>query len=195
MYLTCPWKNVFWVYRIVFKSMKLNFIYSLLYSCVVGHWRSRCVGVGGEDFTWILAIVSFLLFILFSSVEWLIIDESDKLFEEGKTGFRDQLGIIYQACDSSQVRRAMFSATFAFDVEQWCRLNLDNVVTVGIGARSVLTSLKEKFTLIFKRKKQVSESFSIIRLKLGNIGKLATLWHILQGPLQSALYRKLSNDM
>ena len=23
-------------------------------------------------------------------VEWLIVDESDKLFEEGKTGFRDQ---------------------------------------------------------------------------------------------------------
>ncbi|XP_063951660.1 probable ATP-dependent RNA helicase DDX52 [Lytechinus pictus] len=71
-----------------------------------------------------------------NNVEWLIIDESDKLFEEGKTGFRDQLGIIYQACDSSQVRRAMFSATFAFDVQQWCRMNLDNVVTVSVGARN-----------------------------------------------------------
>jgi len=28
-----------------------------------------------------------------SSVEWLVIDESDKLFEDGKTGFRDQVGI------------------------------------------------------------------------------------------------------
>ncbi|XP_072164077.1 probable ATP-dependent RNA helicase DDX52 isoform X2 [Diadema setosum] len=71
-----------------------------------------------------------------SNVEWLIVDESDKLFEEGKTGFRDQLGTIYQACDSSHVRRAMFSATFAYDVEQWCRLNLDNVVTVSVGARN-----------------------------------------------------------
>ncbi len=25
------------------------------------------------------------------SVEWLIVDESDKLFEEGKRGFRDQV--------------------------------------------------------------------------------------------------------
>lgn len=25
------------------------------------------------------------------SVEWLVVDESDKLFEEGKTGFRDQV--------------------------------------------------------------------------------------------------------
>lgn len=24
-------------------------------------------------------------------VEWLVIDESDKLFEDGKTGFRDQV--------------------------------------------------------------------------------------------------------
>ncbi|XP_030848092.1 probable ATP-dependent RNA helicase DDX52 isoform X2 [Strongylocentrotus purpuratus] len=81
-------------------------------------------------------------------VEWLIIDESDKLFEEGKTGFRDQLGIIYQACDSSQVRRAMFSATFAYDVEQWCRLNLDNVVTVSIGARNTANDRIEQ-ELIF----------------------------------------------
>ncbi|XP_035691066.1 probable ATP-dependent RNA helicase DDX52 [Branchiostoma floridae] len=70
------------------------------------------------------------------SVEWLVVDESDKLFEEGKQGFRDQLGVIYQACDSSHVRRAMFSATFAYDVEQWCKVNLDNVVTVSIGARN-----------------------------------------------------------
>ena len=102
---------------------------------MVDNLRSRCV-VLGKDVPWIHAIL-FLSFVLYPSVEWLIIDESDKLFEEGKTGFRDQLGIIYQACDSSQVRRAMFSATFAFDVEQWCRLNLDNVVTVSIGARLV----------------------------------------------------------
>jgi len=26
------------------------------------------------------------------SVEWLVIDESDKLFEDGETGFRQQVG-------------------------------------------------------------------------------------------------------
>ncbi|KAM6174292.1 putative ATP-dependent RNA helicase DDX52 [Erethizon dorsatum] len=71
-----------------------------------------------------------------TSVEWLVVDESDKLFEDGKTGFRDQLASIFLACTSHQVRRAMFSATFAYDVEQWCRLNLDNVITVSIGARN-----------------------------------------------------------
>ncbi|XP_078599744.1 putative ATP-dependent RNA helicase DDX52 [Branchiostoma floridae x Branchiostoma japonicum] len=78
------------------------------------------------------------------SVEWLVVDESDKLFEEGKQGFRDQLGVIYQACDSSHVRRAMFSATFAYDVEQWCKLNLDNVVTVSIGARNAAVDTVEQ---------------------------------------------------
>ncbi|XP_023232182.1 probable ATP-dependent RNA helicase DDX52 [Centruroides sculpturatus] len=82
------------------------------------------------------------------SVEWLIIDESDKLFEAGEDGFRDQLAIIYKACDSINVRRAMFSATFAYDVEQWCKLNLDNVVTVSIGIRNSATDLVKQ-ELIF----------------------------------------------
>ncbi|KAJ1185525.1 hypothetical protein NDU88_002317 [Pleurodeles waltl] len=69
-------------------------------------------------------------------VEWLVVDESDKLFEEGKTGFRDQLASIFLACTSHNVKRAMFSATFAHDVEQWCKLHLDNVISVSIGARN-----------------------------------------------------------
>uniref|UniRef100_A0A8C9U401 ATP-dependent RNA helicase n=1 Tax=Scleropages formosus TaxID=113540 RepID=A0A8C9U401_SCLFO len=68
-----------------------------------------------------------------SSVEWLVVDESDKLFEEGKTGFRDQLATIFLACTSPHIRRALFSATFALDVEQWCHLNLDNLVSISIG--------------------------------------------------------------
>ncbi|XP_040495763.1 probable ATP-dependent RNA helicase DDX52 [Ursus maritimus] len=47
-----------------------------------------------------------------------------------------QLASIFLACTSHKVRRAMFSATFAYDVEQWCKLNLDNVITVSIGARN-----------------------------------------------------------
>lgn len=72
---------------------------------------------------------------LVPSVEWLVVDESDKLFEDGKSGFRDQLASIFLACTSHLVRRALFSATFAHDVEEWCKLNLDNVVLVSVGAR------------------------------------------------------------
>uniref|UniRef100_A0A7M4EW06 Probable ATP-dependent RNA helicase DDX52 n=1 Tax=Crocodylus porosus TaxID=8502 RepID=A0A7M4EW06_CROPO len=69
-------------------------------------------------------------------VEWLVVDESDKLFEDGKSGFRDQLASIFLACTSHVIKRAMFSATFAHDVEQWCKLNLDNVILVSVGARN-----------------------------------------------------------
>ncbi|XP_072738458.1 probable ATP-dependent RNA helicase DDX52 isoform X2 [Ciconia boyciana] len=71
-----------------------------------------------------------------TSVEWLVVDESDKLFEDGKSGFRDQLASIFLACTSHVVRRALFSATFAHDVEEWCKLNLDSVVLVSVGARN-----------------------------------------------------------
>ncbi|XP_040506029.1 probable ATP-dependent RNA helicase DDX52 isoform X2 [Gallus gallus] len=71
-----------------------------------------------------------------TSVEWLVVDESDKLFEDGKSGFRDQLASIFLACTSHVVRRAFFSATFAHDVEEWCKLNLDSIVLVSVGARN-----------------------------------------------------------
>ena len=59
------------------------------------------------------------------AVEWLVVDESDKLFEEGKTGFRAQLAVIYKACNSKNVRRAMFSATFAYEVSIVLNWNTD----------------------------------------------------------------------
>ncbi|KAK9955718.1 hypothetical protein ABG768_015575 [Culter alburnus] len=71
-----------------------------------------------------------------SGVEWLVVDESDKLFEDGKSGFREQLATIFLACSSPKIRRVLFSATFATDVEQWCKLNLDSLVSVNIGPRN-----------------------------------------------------------
>ncbi|KAJ8267191.1 hypothetical protein GJAV_G00139570 [Gymnothorax javanicus] len=79
-----------------------------------------------------------------SSVEWLVVDESDKLFEDGKKGFREQLATIFLACSSPHVRRALFSATFALDVEQWCRLNLDNLVCINIGQRNTAVDTVEQ---------------------------------------------------
>ncbi|KAJ8043001.1 putative ATP-dependent RNA helicase DDX52 [Holothuria leucospilota] len=76
-----------------------------------------------------------------NNVEWLIIDESDKLFETGKNGFREQLATIYQSCDSAKTRRALFSATYAHEVENWCKLNLDNVIEVTVGYRNTATEL------------------------------------------------------
>jgi len=74
-----------------------------------------------------------------NKIEWLVVDESDKLFEIGERGFRDQLASIYRACSSGKARRALFSATFANDVEEWCKTNLDNVVSVTVGERNTAT--------------------------------------------------------
>lgn len=70
------------------------------------------------------------------SVDWLIIDESDKLFETGNQGFRAQLAKIYGACESKGIRRALFSATFSYEVESWCKKSLDNPIMICVGARN-----------------------------------------------------------
>lgn len=79
----------------------------------------------------IIALHSFMS----SSVEWLVVDESDRLFEGGARGFRDQLAAVYRACTGPNIRRALFSATFSHDVQHWCKLNLNNVAMVTVGIR------------------------------------------------------------
>nr|CAD7445716.1 unnamed protein product [Timema bartmani] len=72
----------------------------------------------------------------YDSVEWLVVDESDKLFESGAKGFRDQLATIYNACDSTTLKRAMFSATSTPDVARWARKNLTDLALVTVGHRN-----------------------------------------------------------
>ena len=72
-------------------------------------------------------------------VEWLVVDEADKLFEAGVSGFREQLAAIHRACSGPGLRRAMFSATLGPEVEAWCRLNMDNLVRVRVGAANSAT--------------------------------------------------------
>ncbi|KAJ1362738.1 hypothetical protein KIN20_022401 [Parelaphostrongylus tenuis] len=72
-------------------------------------------------------------------LRWLVVDESDRLFEaiEGQERcFRSQLASIYKACDGKFTRRAFFSATFSYEVEEWCKENLNNVAMVCIGERN-----------------------------------------------------------
>lgn len=43
------------------------------------------------------------IFVCFCSVEWLVVDESDKLFEAGKRGFRDQVSCMRLANEALEV--------------------------------------------------------------------------------------------
>ncbi|CDW59871.1 ATP dependent RNA helicase DDX52 [Trichuris trichiura] len=82
-------------------------------------------------------------------VKWLVIDECDRLFEAGKRGFREQLSKIYQACNNPQTRRALFSATFSYHLEQWCKINLNSLVLVCVGARnSAVGSIEQKLVFV-----------------------------------------------
>ena len=106
-----------------------------------------------------------------SHVRWLVVDECDRLFETDNEqqnyhqqqnsskkkqsiqkralqSFRDQLGIIFGACDGNKLRRALFSATFSSDVEEWCLLNLDNAVQAYVGAKNTAAE-KIKQELVF----------------------------------------------
>lgn len=69
------------------------------------------------------------------SVEWLILDEADKLFEDGVNSFREQLLQIYTACDSPSVRHALFSATLGSGVEEFTRAHFDSPVRVIVGLK------------------------------------------------------------
>ena len=67
-------------------------------------------------------------------VRLLVVDECDHLFEEG---FQEQLGFIYSACtESAGVQRALFSATCAQQVEEFCRAHLDSHITLSVGAKN-----------------------------------------------------------
>ncbi|XP_025418764.1 probable ATP-dependent RNA helicase DDX52 [Sipha flava] len=74
-----------------------------------------------------------------NNVEWLIIDESDKLFETGVRGFRDQLATIYKACGPNALR-AMFSATYTVEVAKWSKKNLDGLIAITVGNRNTTTA-------------------------------------------------------
>ncbi|CAK9802489.1 Probable ATP-dependent RNA helicase DDX52 [Anthophora plagiata] len=82
--------------------------------------------------------------ISFSNVEWLIVDEADKLFEDGTRSFRDQLEIISKACTNEKLNRAMFSATNTPTVTKWCRRNLKGLIRVTVGHRNAATDLVEQ---------------------------------------------------
>ncbi|KAK0081951.1 hypothetical protein PV325_011346 [Microctonus aethiopoides] len=78
------------------------------------------------------------------NVEWLIIDEADKLFEDGTRSFRDQLEQISKACSNEKLCRAMFSATNTKVVIKWCRKNLKGLVSVAIGNQNAAAELVEQ---------------------------------------------------
>jgi len=78
------------------------------------------------------------------SVKWLILDEADKLFEEGKNGCREQFDQIYKECSRPSLKVGLFSATWTNSVAKWCRKNIQSFLTIMTGQRNSATNLVEQ---------------------------------------------------
>ncbi|CAG9561605.1 unnamed protein product [Danaus chrysippus] len=73
-------------------------------------------------------------------VQWLVIDEADKLFEgsqEEVDTFRQQLDVILSSCKS---RLAMFSATHTPSIAKWARHNMRGLINITVGHRNAASS-------------------------------------------------------
>ncbi|XP_050312873.1 probable ATP-dependent RNA helicase DDX52 isoform X2 [Anthonomus grandis grandis] len=73
------------------------------------------------------------------NVQWLVIDEADKLFEDGSRSFRDQLNQVLEACNNNDRKIAMFSATHTPVVAKWCVHNMPGLIRVTVGQRNAAT--------------------------------------------------------
>lgn len=72
------------------------------------------------------------------SVEWLVIDEADKLYETGIRSFKDQLDKILIACSNKIRKIALFSATHTPDIGKWARHDMRGLINITVGQRFVL---------------------------------------------------------
>ncbi|KAM8708526.1 hypothetical protein ACLKA7_015495 [Drosophila subpalustris] len=75
----------------------------------------------------------------FKGIEWFVLDEADRLMEEGQNNFKEQLDDIYTACTHAQKRVAFFSATYTVPVAKWALRHLKNLVRVTIGVQNSAT--------------------------------------------------------
>ncbi|XP_078445322.1 P-loop containing nucleoside triphosphate hydrolases superfamily protein [Wolffia australiana] len=74
----------------------------------------------------------------FSRVEFLVLDESDKLFE---LGFVEQIDLIVKACSNPSIVRSLFSATLPDSVEELARSIMHDAIRVIIGRKNSASSL------------------------------------------------------
>ncbi|KAI8971111.1 P-loop containing nucleoside triphosphate hydrolase protein [Pilobolus umbonatus] len=71
-----------------------------------------------------------------SAVRYLVLDEADKLLDEGFLGQTDE---IFAACSTTSVQKALFSATFSSTVEELANTVMHNPVRLIVGAKNAAT--------------------------------------------------------
>ncbi|KAM7502883.1 hypothetical protein LguiB_001787 [Lonicera macranthoides] len=81
-----------------------------------------------------------------SRVEFLVLDESDKLFE---LGLVEQVDAVVKACSNPSIVRSLFSATLPDSVEELARTIMHDAVRVIIGRKnSASQSIKQQLIFV-----------------------------------------------
>lgn len=81
-----------------------------------------------------------------SRVEYLVLDESDKLFE---LGLVEQVDLVVKACSNPSILRSLFSATLPDSVEELARTLMHDAVRVIIGRKnSASETIKQKLIFV-----------------------------------------------
>ncbi|XP_055526115.1 DEAD box protein 52 homolog [Wyeomyia smithii] len=84
-----------------------------------------------------------------SNIQYVVVDEADKLFEESKNSFREQLNTIMQACTNPCKVIAFFSATSTREVSDWAGANMPNRVRFSIGtANTAVDSVEQELLFV-----------------------------------------------
>lgn len=76
-----------------------------------------------------------------SMVEYLILDESDKLFE---LGFIEQIDSVVNACSCPSIVRSLFSATLPDSVEELARTIMHDAVRIIVGRKNSASQLVQQ---------------------------------------------------
>jgi len=81
-----------------------------------------------------------------STVEYLILDEADKLFD---MGFAEQIDTVIAACTHTNITRALFSATLPDTVEMLARNVLGDPLRITVGERgAAAASIEQKLLFV-----------------------------------------------
>lgn len=83
------------------------------------------------------------------TVKWIVIDEVDKLFEESKNDFQEELGAILRACKNPERKFSVFSATTSSEIVKWAFETMVDFVTVKIGiTNSAIDSVQQELLFV-----------------------------------------------
>lgn len=81
-------------------------------------------------------------------VDWIVIDEVDKLFEESNQGFKEDLESILKACTNEDKKFALFSATTTKEMTPFVHEHLKDFATVNISPNVPTSSVEQELLYV-----------------------------------------------